>query len=208
MWNKCKAILLPTKDKAPICLEFNKLVTDRVKIINCTQSFQHLYIISCDRIKEGDWRMMADKTSKLYGQFEKHLGKHECNGQWKKIIATTDNELGFGDGTGYFEHLPQIPQQFIEHYVTEYNKSNIISDVLVEYGRSCGNNCSTLCGECQPERFKLKTNPNNTINIKAVKDSFSRDEVEILLFNLAEHYGMTSTKSEIEDFNTWIEQNL
>lgn len=43
---------------------------------------------------------------------------------------------------------------------------------------------------------------------EAVKDSFSREKVEVLLFNLAEHYGMTSTKSDIDDFNIWISENL
>lgn len=38
--------------------------------------------------------------------------------------------------------------------------------------------------------------------------SVSREKVEVLLFNLAEHYGMTSTKSEIDDFNIWISENL
>ena len=37
---------------------------------------------------------------------------------------------------------------------------------------------------------------------------YSREEVETLLFNLAEHYGGTSSKSDINDFNQWIKDNL
>jgi len=41
-----------------------------------------------------------------------------------------------------------------------------------------------------------------------VERMYSREELESYLFQLAEHYAMTSTKSDIEDFNNWIEQNL
>jgi hypothetical protein len=37
---------------------------------------------------------------------------------------------------------------------------------------------------------------------------WDREEVEDLLFSLAEHYGFTSSKSDIEDFNQWVEENL
>lgn len=38
-------------------------------------------------IKEGDYRIMIDKKSILYGKFEKHIANHECNKQWCKTIA-------------------------------------------------------------------------------------------------------------------------
>lgn len=200
MWNKAKAILLASnqevnslygyKDKS-LLFNYNKDGYNKLEAEKeFTQHF-HLYIINDDVIKEG-WIIGLDDKP----HYVTESGKYP-----KVILVTTNKELGFGDGTGYFEHLPQIPQSFIEQYITEYNKGNIISDVLVE---------------CYPKEWcelnellnPIKINQDNNINIKTVKDSFSREEVESLLFNLAEYYGMTSTKSEIDDFNTWIKQNL
>ena len=69
------------------------------------------------------------------------------NGDWcKKIIATTDESLYYKDTSknpkqymgSYIsmslgENLPQPSKQFIEKYIEEYNKGNVITDVLVEY---------------------------------------------------------------------------
>lgn len=57
----------------------------KTKLIKTTD-----YLLLIDEeaeIKKGDYRIMIDKTSILYGQFEKHIGNHECNEQWCKIIA-------------------------------------------------------------------------------------------------------------------------
>ena len=37
---------------------------------------------------------------------------------------------------------------------------------------------------------------------------YSKKEVENLLFSLAEHYAMTSTKEELKDFNNFTKNNL
>ena len=37
---------------------------------------------------------------------------------------------------------------------------------------------------------------------------YTKEQVETLLFNLAEHYGMVNGKADIEDFNEWMEENL
>ena len=40
------------------------------------------------------------------------------------------------------------------------------------------------------------------------QQTFTRDEVETLLFNLAEHYGGTSSKQDVDEFNEWMEENF
>ncbi len=56
---------------------------------------------------------------------------------------------------------------------------------------------------------RVKLNPQGTVNITIPEEKvYSREDVESLLFNLAEHYEMTSAKGDIEDFNTWINKNL
>ena len=54
----------------------------------------------------------------------------------------------------------------------------------------------------------MKIEYNKPKKQKETKETYSREEVESLLFNLAEHYAMTSSKSEIDDFNEWIKENL
>ena len=54
---------------------------------------QHIYITSDEEIKDGDYCIITDIESVLYGQFEKHRGAYQRNDQWKKIILTTDGDL-------------------------------------------------------------------------------------------------------------------
>lgn len=210
MWNKAKCVLLASNQEVNIILDKNKLeFIENAQIastINSSVKGYHLYILSENDLPiPGEWN-----HSKGNDFISNHLlGISYLS---KKVIASTDinlrnkylNELRIYKESE--NSLPQIPQSFIEQHITEYNKSNIISDVLVEYNEERTN-------PDEPDSYALfketlKINEDNTINIKTVKDSFSRDEVEGLLFSLAEHYGMTSAKSEIDDFNTWIEQNL
>lgn len=171
--------------------------------------YQNLFIISDDEIKDLDW-------------FINDQGVWQCNNgiiptglNPRKIIATTDKSLTWSNDNEiqiidtYFAQLSQISQSFIEQYITEYNKGNIINDVLVEYeeyGEELG---------CDPAYYnlpshRLKINQDNTINIKTVKDSFSRDEVRDLLDNLIDSLMDNKITKDISSkfYDKWIEQNL
>ena len=76
----------------------------------------------------------------------------------KSIIAVTDSSFD----------LPSIPQSFIERYVEEYNKGNIIEDVMVEYDHNLPE-----YGGVMPRVSAT----DNTINIKIIKDSWNRAEL-------------------------------
>lgn len=54
-----------------------------------------------------------------------HKGKYYLKTEtgYREVLATTDTSL----------NLPQPSKQFIEKYIEEYNKGNVITDVLVEY---------------------------------------------------------------------------
>ena len=54
-----------------------------------------------------------------------HKGKYYLKTEtgYREVLATTDDSL----------RLPQPSQQFIQKYIEEYNRGNIITDVLVEY---------------------------------------------------------------------------
>ena len=178
--------------------------------------YQHLYVLSTEKIKEGDWVFHLDsKTILKYDLDEK------ANNTYKKIIATTDDSLGFSfkvnhgaSTTTTFTSLPRPSQQFIKKYVESYNKGNVITDILVEYeeGGSYSGNKGLIIKEW------LKINPkDNTITIKKVKDSYTREEhiSNIKKFSLElgskihcflKEDGTLSIS--IQDVNKWIEENL
>ena len=106
---------------------------------------QHLYLISDDEIKEGDWAIHPSK-----GVYQAIRELDELSGS-KKIIATTDTSLhcplpkdaDLAMGTsfiydkreGYDEYrmlVPQIPESFIWVYIKAYNEGKPITEVAVE----------------------------------------------------------------------------
>ena len=146
------------KRKQLIFLEDNK------GIVKTKNKNGHLYVLSDDEIKEGDWFLyynkynqiegvanfikeegenntLVEKYSKTTGFSKFYIGILGCKKH--KIIATTDSSLRtikceclattFEGCSQCIEILPQPSQQFIKKFVEEYNKSNVITDVLVEY---------------------------------------------------------------------------
>lgn len=246
MYNKCKAILIASNQRAvlnQLCIGGieNKLfiLNTGNSVYNCnSEGFdwkpQHLYIISENEIKEGDWMLDMYSKNTIPVKCVKDIKSNEF---FKKIIATTDKRLGITDHrvspVPNFCDFPQISQQFIEQYITEYNKGNIISDVLVEfeyfvekgtieildnkyeifYPKKCSMSFGNLdeIKNDKQVKSKLKINPDNTINIKTVKDSFSRDEVIKLIesFTIDTHHISLNKHPEREQaINKWIVKNL
>lgn len=129
---------------------------------------QHLYIFSDEEIKEGDWYIdLSDKENvrPIYKKSQQN-GYKDC----KKIIATTDTSIRLGQedthsrGVSYYL---QPSQSFLEVYVREYNKGNVIKEVMVEYN------------EIIDEDGRLKVNSkDNTITIKRMKDNFTIFEIK------------------------------
>lgn len=116
-YKECNVVMLPTKDKSYIWWNGFKLKdTMPPEIMINGNEFQHLYIISNEEIKEGDW------VINYYNVIAKWGGHGDLNG-CKKIIASTDKSLG----------LSEPSQDFLKLYIEEYNKSNQIKKVLVEY---------------------------------------------------------------------------
>ena len=119
-----------------------------------------------------------------------HKGKYYLKTEtgYREVLATTDSSL-WRPSHKYASDvilLPQPSQQFIEKFIEEYNRGNIISDVLVEY--ELISNEEYFLNTINPdddipyfdERLKINYN-DNTITIKKVKDSYSREEVDRML---------------------------
>ena len=242
---KCKVVMLPTNQKADV----NSLLIQNNKLSLSTKVFQdainrrvesnpdsssciknqHLYILSDDEIKEGDYfyyPLINSVREYLGAEDNLEISRHKVS----KVIASTDMSLTHlvGVGKNITSDLPHPSQSFIEKYVEEYNKGNVITDVLVEYThlcKNCGmkmrdNGCIAECGKEYIE--VLYTNPkDNTITIKKVKDSWSKEEVNNILNTvlnnilcrplnpISEDIRKYPNSNKIGDYvNKWIEENL
>jgi hypothetical protein len=195
MWNKCKAILLPTNDKsAPLILGNETIlrVNGGIEDVTLDWKYQHLCIISDDEIEENVFGYYYnDEVDGIpaIGYYFKNdefgnptfnvneniivLDSHEVfessHKRWsfKKVIASTDKLLK-SDWIYKNNILPQIPQTFIQLFIKEYNKGNVITDVLVEYEEILGD--EGIIKSLDNEDWELKINQDTTINIKVKKD--------------------------------------
>lgn len=211
MYRNCQIIMLSTNEKAVGLGARNWYFPNTKKlVINSLES--NLYILSDDKIKEGDYYF--DSNYRLIMKASK-ISTNTINNTYKKVIVTTDSSLSL-DSTGFVTFnlntnktslLPQIPQQFIEHYINEYNKDNQIENVMVDYEEE---RYSTFSGQNNSESSKdvwtnkLKINSDNTINIKPLKESWNREEV----ISLIDKFDTKFADCSKEQFDKWIEDNL
>lgn len=107
--------------------------------------------------------------------------------RFKKIIATEqldctgDRIPVINDVANMMLRLPQLPESFIQYFVEQYNKGNVITKVMIECEWFMDRNGTKPyhvedSGECVNE-VRLKANSDNTINWKPIKDSWTRDEI-------------------------------
>lgn len=249
MFKKCKVVMLPTKEKAenfPILKNVNgrgdKLYVP-AKGYYYTQEYlkeqkfeaQHLYIISDDKIEDGDWFFSAFysyliQNTKEWRDEQESRGKGTSDVsdlKFHKIIATTDKSLTiknacdcgattFEGCSQCLERLPQPSESFVQKYIEAYNKGEIITDVLVEYEK-------TMCSvpfesakcrcvrneECHNPVEKLKINyKDNTITIRKEKDSWSREEIVDLLYRFGSHIQGTEDVRPYYLYDKWVDENL
>jgi hypothetical protein len=211
MKKSAQVVMLPTNERATMALSGNKL---SLKTKALQEESQHLYILSDEEIKEGDWFVgfadgsikpfvkQADESTVEINNWQLNKKGHSSN---KKIIATTNKSIILPERFPSFTYLPQPSQSFIEHFVDEYNKGNVITEVMVEY-ESIG----AYANPKYDSDYQLKINSDNTINIINSKDSWSREEV-IKLLNSFEKlcYLYQANKDWFPAKKTkWIEEKL
>ena len=178
MYKQCNIYLLPINDKSNIKLIHTLLEPVllsgefRKDWLNDDEKFVNLYITDDSEIREGDWIIWNSKVVQAI-----NTKYHKTT---KKIIATTDTSL----------NLSQIPKQFIEYYISEYNAGRKIEKVDVEeveymtegwiptYNNPDNHN---LDKEAELD-YRLKLSPTNEISIKPVEDAKEllkqRDDIE------------------------------
>lgn len=130
---------------------------------------QHLYILSDEEIKEGDWFIWNDSVELRLDKMYKMLKKHDWAIKYieaKKIIATTNPELhkpGY-ESVKHPSYIPKLPTDFIEKYVEEWNKRNVIKQIELDYEA----NVLLEDGDALSEAWKLKLCSNNIVIIHLV----------------------------------------
>lgn len=188
----------------------------------------NLYFLSNEEIKEGDWAMnMYNDTHSIFNINRVHTDGYEgqkpnekykfygLGHTLKKIIACTDKTLKFrtyqGNCGHYITHeAPRPSNEFIKLYCEKGG----IEDVLVEYVDNGEEDWMGDDYSGQPfwnPNYQLKVAPDNTITIKPVKDSWSREEVEMLCSHafLRKDVGRGLPFDYTDDnFKKWKENNL
>lgn len=222
MWENCNVVILSTNEKSGT-IWMNTLG----QLIHTHVSGEYkekytpynLYIISDEEIKEGEWCFemhngpsnapkdtprFTDENGNIWWLRQMNMNCSANDPQAKKIIATTDTLITVYRFNDPSDKLPQPSQQFIEKYIKEYNKSNIITKVEVE--EECIGYYPGYIGDI--DVYGIKVNPDNTINIKPIKDSWSREEVIKLCKNFANYVNNFDGFYRTSDLNKWIEENL
>ena len=131
MFLKKELLMLPTNNKSNLKLGNNNLLVNNTLGYDSNFTNQHLYVLSDEEIKEGDWYLSFD----IHGNYGKPISADynktnefslkPYSNYCKKIITTTDKSLMKID--------VELPQSFIEKYVEEYYKGNKINFIPVEY---------------------------------------------------------------------------
>jgi hypothetical protein len=234
MKKKCKVVMLPTEkasrlykapwDEPPFIGYFN----NPQKTIKGDTIAQHLYLISDDEIKVGDWcieslnntlfqveeieanvkvhkNAMDFRTPKITTDHlvsnikEIAVRREDC----KKVIASTDSELVIGlKGAGRVKIPSLVMPTFSEDFIKAYVKANGgIDEVNVEYD-------SQYIGKYTTDGIAWlpKLRDDNTVIISEAKTMYSRDEVAQLIRKYRTYAwkkGLT-----VNEFDKWIEENL
>ena len=215
MKKKCKVVMLPTEkasrlykapwDEPPFIGYFN----NPQGTIKGDTIAQHLYLISDDEIKEGDW--YYDVIEKKI--FQRTLPEDDQYTHDKKVIASTDKLLksctcgGRVNEEGKFYHkmgcnnkyyLPTFSEDFIKAYV---NANGEIDEVNVEY-EVVGIKVYGMNARAK----KLKLRDDNTVIISQVKTMYSRDDMLSFAKYVAKvGFGLNHVESL---FDKWNEENL
>lgn len=209
MKKKCRVVMLPTEKETH--LSENELGINYNKDAQKMLYGQHLYLISDDKIKEGDWCYGEDKRPV-------HKYQYECEERYcKKVIASTDLSLtpnlttDYGKTIGMFI-MPTLSEDFIKAYVKANGE---IDEVYVEYEEKAdgvigiNTNGGGKAIGITNQRWELKLTDNNEVIILMIEEKmYSRDEV-IKLINKAWIQGgkdcMNSTYNGPDKF---IKENL
>jgi|GEM_PF-2926453 len=210
-FKSAEVVSLPTKGRSTIYIDSNGKLQIGFNIIRTEPDIsQHLCFITDEEIKVGDI-ILEDLTLFHYDKciFEVTIDdldrciENYKNGYCKKVVALTNQAL----------NLPTPSQSFVKKYCEQGG----IDEVMIEFEEICSDttcNCSNRneCGNFKQFKInKIKVDKNNEITIKAIKDSFSKDELKSAYINgfgtaLFQEKAVLKTKGE--HFEEWFYNNF
>ena len=203
----CKPVILPTEDKSSPIWEWDDLPVIRTNVRSWWDDEEkknkwgvgnlgnrHLYLVSDEDIKEGDWILhKSPGYEKVQKEWQLHKYSHSdsvASTDWrKKIVATTDKSLS----------LPLIPSSFIERWVNEQGKIDKVRVQIKKVADPCSN-CTTDCYNWQMHDCR---NYKDEVIILPIEDNLlPRGRVIQLMAATANHvrkngYGMWSTSASL-----------
>lgn len=221
-YTKCKVVMLPTEKatnskqifKHENGLNFN----ENVLVGGSSHPWfkpQHLYILSDEEIKEGDWvcntfgKIVVQASSVLVDCINEDILVQQNH---KKIIACTDSELKidteiFISGQRY-KSLPNPSNSFLKSYC----ETEGVDKVLVEYEYKVGDQVLTHGNSHITPSLKLKVQSDNTIIIKLVKETYNTEELISKLWRFNQEAlmiaGCATPVLTKDSFDKWVKENL
>lgn len=119
-YKKHQVVMLATEGESKLNLHTETgllRIGDDVKSLNKTAVNQNLFILSDEPAQVGEW-VIDLGVNVMFQCKSSNFQRDGCS----KVIATTDSSLG----------LPRPSDAFVQKFVEEYNKGNVITEVLVE----------------------------------------------------------------------------
>lgn len=172
---KCRVELIPTEDRnAPIHAEIYSK-KDKLKLstivpddkLDIIIQHYHLVILDSNReYKKGDLIFSNERMLEWGKVYEATCNYHPNYTFFCPTVISSTNK--------YLE-LPLPSQSFIEKYVEMYNKDKQIGEVMVEL------NTQPLPEDELQLDFCLKVDKYYTITTRKIKDSWTDEEVDVLL---------------------------
>lgn len=168
---------------------------------------QHLYFLSNDEIKEGDWYYSGGKTATYSIHQADSLRLAELaneSSQCSKIIASTNSALIKSCNCTIVctkrceQQLPRPSNDFLKKYCELGGIDKVLVEVVTV------SNCTVHGEDCDPICWgyntinRLNVAPDNTITIKSlvVKDSWTADEVIDFAAKMISQYKFGNTNIE------------
>ena len=213
MKKKCKVVALATNDNKNFALvkrDFDWVVHEKdgsTDVKTWGHEMYHLYIISDDEIKVGDWYFSTEPYQSIEQATTKRLVKicnEETGKSIFKVIASTDPSL----------NLPAIPDWFIKEYAEKQT-----SEVMVDFLEMLCNGKieDGVCIKCGVEdkqkfdNFCWELSGEKQLKLYPVKKTWTRDEIEFVLSHIYPEYNKTSgydwVKQVMAKFDT-VEQDM
>lgn len=165
---------------------------------------QHMYVTTKERIRTGDVVYHnSGYVSRVLG-FNMDAIKLEDAQRWtkdcRKVIATDDEEYGFGDEFGGWYPIGNIPKSFVKDFCNEGGPRNIMVEFHTDYEILKNSELD----EHVP--YKISLDGDNAIVIKPAKDSWGPLEIKGLMWMSwrAANAHLLDVEKIGEEFEEWF----